>query len=69
MQAPKQATDPVCGMSVDTEAGNPFFEFEGATAMVVVVDGAAAGLVAAANPIKESTCEALQDLAADGVRL
>ncbi|MFP6735138.1 MAG: hypothetical protein VB959_15005 [Rhodospirillales bacterium] len=56
-------------MSVDTEAGNPFFEFEGATAMVVVVDGAAAGLVAAANPIKESTCEALQDLAADGVRL
>ena len=69
MQAPKQTTDPVCGMSVDSEAGNPFFEFEGAAAMVVVVDGAMAGLVVAADPIKESTREALQGLAADGVRL
>jgi len=35
----------------------------------VVVDGAVAGLVAAADPIKETTPGALRGLAADGVRV
>ncbi|MBT3553441.1 MAG: HAD-IC family P-type ATPase, partial [Rhodospirillaceae bacterium] len=38
-------------------------------AMFVVVDGAVAGLVAAADPIKETTPGALRGLAADGVRV
>jgi Cu+-exporting ATPase len=37
--------------------------------MFVVVDGAVAGLVAAADPIKETTPGALRGLAADGVRV
>jgi Cu+-exporting ATPase len=37
--------------------------------MFVVVDGRVAGLVAAADPIKETTPEALRGLAADGVRV
>ena len=41
----------------------------GETAMFVVVDGRVAGLVAAADPIKETTPEALRGLAADGVRV
>ncbi|MBT7031142.1 MAG: heavy metal translocating P-type ATPase [Rhodospirillaceae bacterium] len=41
----------------------------GETAMFVVVDGAVAGLVAAADPIKETTPGALRGLAADGVRV
>ena len=42
---------------------------EGHTAMFIVVDGAAAGLVAVADPIKSSTPEAIAALHAEGVRI
>jgi P-type Cu+ transporter len=42
---------------------------DGATAMFVAVDGAPAGIVAVADPIKASTPEALASLRADGVRI
>jgi Cu+-exporting ATPase len=42
---------------------------EGATAMFVAVDGRAAGIVAVADPIKESTGDAIARLRADGVAL
>jgi Cu+-exporting ATPase len=42
---------------------------EGATAMFVAVDGRAAGLVAVADPIKETTPSALQALKAEGIRV
>ncbi|MBT6118063.1 MAG: copper-translocating P-type ATPase, partial [Rhodospirillaceae bacterium] len=42
---------------------------EGATAMYVAVDGVLAGLVAVADPIKETTPEALDGLRAQGLRL
>jgi Cu+-exporting ATPase len=42
---------------------------EGETVMFVVVDGRVAGLVAVADPIKETTPEALQDLHGEGIRI
>ncbi|MFG1347948.1 heavy metal translocating P-type ATPase [Xanthobacter autotrophicus DSM 431] len=42
---------------------------EGATAVFVAVDGRAAGLVAIADPVKDTTEAALQALARDGVRV
>ncbi|MGN6110127.1 MAG: heavy metal translocating P-type ATPase, partial [Kofleriaceae bacterium] len=42
---------------------------DGQTAMFVVVDGALAGLVGVADPIKDSAREAIQALHADGVRI
>jgi len=42
---------------------------EGATAMYVAIDGKAAGLVAVADPIKETTPAALQGLKAEGIRV
>jgi Cu+-exporting ATPase len=42
---------------------------EGQTAMFVAVDGRAAGLVGVADPIKESTPEAIRALHAEGVRI
>ncbi|WP_119681928.1 heavy metal translocating P-type ATPase [Indioceanicola profundi] len=42
---------------------------EGATAMYVAINGAPAGVVAVADPIKESTAAALAALKADGVRV
>ncbi len=42
---------------------------EGATAMFVAVDGKAAGLVAVADPIKESAAGAIAELRADGIRI
>jgi Cu+-exporting ATPase len=42
---------------------------EGQTVMFVAVDGAAAGLVGVADPIKETTPEAIRALHADGVRV
>jgi Cu+-exporting ATPase len=42
---------------------------EGETAMFVAVDGKAAGLVAVADPIKESTPEAIRALHAEGIRI
>ncbi|MEQ8493789.1 MAG: copper-translocating P-type ATPase, partial [Gammaproteobacteria bacterium] len=42
---------------------------EGQTAMFVAIDGQAAGIVGVADPIKESTPEALQALHEDGLRI
>jgi heavy metal translocating P-type ATPase len=42
---------------------------EGATAMFVAVDGKAAGVVAVADPIKETTAAAVKGLHADGIRI
>jgi P-type Cu+ transporter len=42
---------------------------DGQTVMFVSVDGALAGLVSVADPIKEGTAEAIRALAADGVRV
>lgn len=41
----------------------------GETAMFIAVDGQAAGILSVADPIKESTSEAIRALHADGVRL
>jgi Cu+-exporting ATPase len=42
---------------------------DGQTAMFVAIDGKAAGLVGVADPIKESTPEAIRALQADGIRI
>jgi Cu+-exporting ATPase len=42
---------------------------DGATAIFVAVDAALAGLVAIADPVKPTTADALQALAADGIRV
>jgi Cu+-exporting ATPase len=42
---------------------------EGETVMFVAVDGAPAGLIAVADPIKETTAQALKTLRDDGVRI
>ncbi|NOY53911.1 MAG: heavy metal translocating P-type ATPase [Deltaproteobacteria bacterium] len=42
---------------------------EAKTVMLVAVDGKAAGLIAVADPIKESTAEAIRDLHAEGIRV
>lgn len=42
---------------------------DGQTVMYVVVDGAVAGLVGAADPVKQSTAEAIQMLHQDGIRI
>ena len=42
---------------------------EGATVILVVVDGALAGLIAVADPIKPTTPEAIRGLHADGLRI
>lgn len=42
---------------------------EGATAMFVAIDGKAAGVVAVADPIKETTRDAVETLRRDGIRV
>ncbi len=42
---------------------------EGQTVMFVAIDGRAAGLIGVADPIKDSTAEAIRALHADGVRI
>ena len=42
---------------------------EGATALFVAVDGKAAGVLAVADPIKETTPQALESLRADGINI
>ena len=42
---------------------------EGQTVMLVAIDGKAAGLIAVADPIKQSTPRAIADLHAEGVRV
>jgi len=42
---------------------------EGKTVMLIAIDGAAAGLIAVADPIKASTPEAIKNLHAEGIRI
>ena len=42
---------------------------EGQTVMLVAIDGKAAGLISVADPIKQSTAEAIRDLHAEGVKI
>jgi P-type Cu+ transporter len=42
---------------------------EGQTVMLVAIDGKAAGLIGVADPIKESTAEAIRDLHAEGISI
>ncbi|PXX95794.1 heavy metal translocating P-type ATPase [Halomonas sp. LBP4] len=42
---------------------------DGQTVMFVVVDGTVAGLIGVADPIKETTANAIQELRADGLRV
>jgi Cu+-exporting ATPase len=57
---------------VDTSSLEPEAErqrAEGATVINMAVDGKLAGILAIADPVKESTPEALRELAAEGVRV
>jgi Cu+-exporting ATPase len=42
---------------------------EGQTVMLLAIDGKAAGLIGVADPIKDSTPEAIRDLHAEGIRV
>ena len=42
---------------------------DGATAVLLAVDGKPAGVIAIADPVKETTPQALKELAADGIRV
>jgi len=42
---------------------------DGSTVMLIAIDGAAAGLIAVADPIKASTPEAIRDLHAAGIKI
>lgn len=42
---------------------------EGQTVMLMVIDGKAAGLIGVADPVKESTAEAIRDLHGEGIRI
>ncbi|MDZ4185981.1 MAG: heavy metal translocating P-type ATPase [Desulfuromonadales bacterium] len=42
---------------------------EGQTVMLIVIDGKAAGLIGVADPIKESTAEAIRDLHGEGIKI
>ncbi|MCP4876659.1 MAG: heavy metal translocating P-type ATPase [Gammaproteobacteria bacterium] len=42
---------------------------EGQTVMLIAIDGKAAGLISVADPVKQSTPEAIHDLHAEGVRI
>ena len=59
-------------MGLDTaqaEAKADILRAEGKTAMFVAVDGALAGIVAVADPIKDSTAQAIKELHAQGLRV
>ncbi len=42
---------------------------EGQTVMLIAIDGKAAGLIGVADPVKDSTAEAIRDLHAEGIRI
>lgn len=42
---------------------------EGRTVMLIAISGKAAGLIGVADPIKESTAEAIRDLHAEGIKI
>ena len=59
-------------MGLDTaqaEARADILRAEGKTAMFIAVDGALAGIVAVADPIKESTAQAIRELHGQGLRV
>jgi Cu+-exporting ATPase len=59
-------------MDLDTgaaEAKADTLRADGKTAMFIAVDGALAGIVAVADPIKESTAQAIRELHAQGLRV
>jgi Cu+-exporting ATPase len=59
-------------MGLDTaqaEAKADTLRAEGKTAMFITVDGALAGIVAVADPIKESTAQAIKELHGQGLRV
>jgi heavy metal translocating P-type ATPase len=64
---PLLADDGVAAGPLESRAAA--LQVEGQTVMLVAVDGAAAGLVGVADPIKASTPEAVRALEADGVRV
>jgi Cu+-exporting ATPase len=52
-------------LSTDADAARA----EGQTVMLVAIDGKAAGLISVADPVKQSTPEAIRDLHAEGVKI
>ena len=59
-------------MGLDTGAADAkadTLRAEGKTAMFIAVDGALAGIVAVADPIKDSTAQAIRELHAQGLRV
>ena len=59
-------------LSLDTgaaEAKADTLRTEGKTAMFIAVDGALAGIVAVADPIKDGTAQAIKELHAQGLRV
>lgn len=59
-------------LNIDTSAVREEAErlrSDGATAVFLAVDGKTAGVIAVADPIKQTTPEALRALAADGIRV
>jgi P-type Cu+ transporter len=57
----------IASASLDADAER--LRRDGATAIYIAVDGQAAGVIAVADPIKPTTLDALEALAADGVRV
>ncbi|MFZ3583815.1 heavy metal translocating P-type ATPase [Loktanella sp. DJP18] len=58
------------GLDTDTaEAKADTLRAEGKTAMFIAVDGVLAGIVAVADPIKDSTAQAIRELHAQGLRV
>jgi Cu+-exporting ATPase len=55
--------------SSEAEAKADTLRAEGKTAMFIAVDGALAGIVAVADPIKDSTAQAIRELHAQGLRV
>ncbi|SEN96816.1 Cu+-exporting ATPase [Paracoccus alcaliphilus] len=55
--------------STQAEAKADILRAEGKTAMFIAVDGTLAGIVAVADPIKDSTAQAIRELHAQGLRV
>lgn len=55
--------------TTDAEESADTLRIEGKSAMFIAVDGALAGIVAVADPIKDSTAQAIKELHAQGLRV
>ena len=55
--------------NTEAEAKADTLRIEGKTAMFIAVDGALVGIVAVADPIKDSTAQAIKELHAQGLRV